>query len=93
MPLSDLPKSSKTNENGGVEITLADNRSPGVYYLWVGINHFQVSDDYAPLEVPVPENGRIGDIQFSTGRRITGRVIGLDGKGPGQRLRDESAAK
>ncbi len=81
IPLPDLPQPSKTNENGEFEITLGENRSPGVYYLWVGINNFQVSGDYAPLEVPVPENGHMGDIQFSTGRRITGRVTGLDGKG------------
>jgi len=76
----DLPEPATTNEDGSFEIVL-DWMKPSSYSLWAAKEHLKISEDFAPLEVTVPANGDVGQIRFSNGRVVTGKVVGLDGKG------------
>ena len=75
-----LPQSAMTAEDGSFKIVLR-RHLPLSIFLWAAKEKRKISEEFAPLEVSVPANGDVGHIRFSKGRTVTGKVVGLDGKG------------
>ena len=73
--IPDLPKGVKTAADGTFSIEVPKSSVATNYEA------FASSDDFAPLNVKVPQGGDVGVMQFAKGSDVTGRVFGLDGAG------------
>ena len=73
--IPDLPQGVKTAADGTFSIEVPKHSVATNYEA------FASSDDFAPLNVKVPQGGDVGVMQFAKGSDVNGRVFGLDGAG------------